>query len=324
MTEYVDPRKGQIRKSSDDLFFVLSLDGGGSKGAYTLGALAVVEDLLGRPIGDTFDLVYGTSTGAVIGSMIALGNQVQDIWSRYQTLVPEVMGARSARARSRKLRGHATEIYGDSTFEAFRTRVGIVTTKMEPHEPMIFKSDVRQLLSVPDSFEPGFGCSIADAVVASCSAQPFFKEMHLSLGNFGERVLVDGGHVANNPMPLALVDTVHSLEVPKHNVRVLSLGTGEFPPKRRVLAGIAHRGFGAYRMFEELTKSSTKTMEWLNRVLFGDILALRINNTYSADKYRTSLLEADVGLLRKIYALGVEAARERTERLKSLLQPRAR
>ena len=308
----------------DGLFFVLSLDGGGAKGAYTLGALAVVEKLLKHPISDTFDLVYGTSTGAIIGSMIALGEEVQDIWTRYQDLTPEVMGGRSARARSRKLKAHASDIYGDKTFEAFRTKVGIVTAKMEPHEPMIFKSDEKQLLSNAESFEPGFGCTIADAVVASCSAQPFFEKMHLDLGKFGTRVLVDGGHMANNPTPLALLESVHTLKVPKDNIRVLSLGTGEFPPKRRILHWILHRGFAPFRMFEELTKSSTKTMEWLNRVLFRDIQTERINKTYNQKKYRTSLLEDDVCLLRQIYSLGVEAAQEQAEDLKSLFQARVK
>jgi patatin-like phospholipase/acyl hydrolase len=43
---------------------ILSLDGGGAKGFYTLGALKEIEALAGRPLHECFDLIFGTSTGA--------------------------------------------------------------------------------------------------------------------------------------------------------------------------------------------------------------------------------------------------------------------
>ncbi len=46
------------------LFFpVLSLDGGGAKGFYTLGVVAEIEAMLGQPLHTRFDLIFGTSTG---------------------------------------------------------------------------------------------------------------------------------------------------------------------------------------------------------------------------------------------------------------------
>lgn len=44
---------------------ILSLDEGGAKGFYTLGVLAEVEAVLPRPIHETFDIIFGTSTGSV-------------------------------------------------------------------------------------------------------------------------------------------------------------------------------------------------------------------------------------------------------------------
>ena len=58
-------------------FFILSLDGGGSLGVYTLGVLVEIERMLHMPLYKKFDLVYGTSTGAIIASMIALGDDVE-------------------------------------------------------------------------------------------------------------------------------------------------------------------------------------------------------------------------------------------------------
>ena len=54
-------------------FRVLSLDGGGSKGVYTLGVLKEVEAIVKAPLCNVFDLVFGTSTGSIIAALIALG-----------------------------------------------------------------------------------------------------------------------------------------------------------------------------------------------------------------------------------------------------------
>ena len=58
----------------DGLFRILCLDGGGAKGFYTLGVLKEIEGMLGCPLHKRFDLVFGTSTGAIIAALIALGS----------------------------------------------------------------------------------------------------------------------------------------------------------------------------------------------------------------------------------------------------------
>ena len=119
-------------------FRILALDGGGTKGAYTLGVLAFIENQLGgEPLANRFQLIYGTSTGSIIGSMLALGDHVQTIWQRYQCLVPEVMGRRFAKRRSARLKKHADNIYGKKLFDCFLTRVGIVTVNLDLNGPMI-------------------------------------------------------------------------------------------------------------------------------------------------------------------------------------------
>jgi patatin-like phospholipase/acyl hydrolase len=58
---------------SQALCRVLSLDGGGAKGFYTLGALKEIEGLTGRKLCETFGLVFGTSTGAIIAALVGVG-----------------------------------------------------------------------------------------------------------------------------------------------------------------------------------------------------------------------------------------------------------
>ena len=50
---------------------ILSLDGGGAKGFYSLGVLAEVEAVLPQPIHESFDLIFGTSTGSIIAEICA-------------------------------------------------------------------------------------------------------------------------------------------------------------------------------------------------------------------------------------------------------------
>jgi hypothetical protein len=55
-------------KSTDGLCRILSLDGGGAKGFYTLGVLKQIEALAG-PLHESFDIVFGTSTGSIIAAL---------------------------------------------------------------------------------------------------------------------------------------------------------------------------------------------------------------------------------------------------------------
>ncbi|MDH4212277.1 MAG: patatin-like phospholipase family protein, partial [candidate division WOR-3 bacterium] len=74
----------------DGLCRILALDGGGAKGFYTLGVLKEIEGMLKCPLYKRFDLVFGTSTGAIIASLIALGYEVDQIHELYKKHVPTV------------------------------------------------------------------------------------------------------------------------------------------------------------------------------------------------------------------------------------------
>jgi predicted acylesterase/phospholipase RssA len=52
---------------------LLTLDGGGAKGFYTLGVPKEIEALIGTLLYQRFELVFGTSTGAIIAALVALG-----------------------------------------------------------------------------------------------------------------------------------------------------------------------------------------------------------------------------------------------------------
>jgi patatin-like phospholipase/acyl hydrolase len=166
----------------EGLCHILSLDGGGAKGFYTLGVLAQIEAMLKKPLCEHFNLIFGTSTGAIIAALLSLGYKVSDIHALYKQHVPTVMKNKSSGGRTAALDKLVAEVFGDKDFSQVRTHVGIVATHWNLERPMIFKTSHEQAHGTKDSFIPGFGCKIAQAVRASCSAFPYFHRIKLTTG----------------------------------------------------------------------------------------------------------------------------------------------
>ena len=211
------------------IFRVLSLDGGGAKGFYTLGALKEIEALVQCRLCEKFDLIYGSSTGAIIAALLGLGKTVDEIEALYRKHVVRVMARWRPSQKTAALEALAAEVFGELKFDAFKTDMGIVGTRWKEERPIIFKTNRRQAFLGMATFEPGFGCTIGDAVVGSCSAYPFFKEKFVATGH-GEKIEVrDGGFVANNPTLYAIMDATESLGFAREHVRMVSIGVGEYP-----------------------------------------------------------------------------------------------
>ncbi len=300
---------------SERPFYILSLDGGGSLGMYTLGVLAEVEKVLSRPLHEIFDLVYGTSTGSIIGSMIALGEGIDVITEQYLEIIPDVMGRCLPQSKSRALERWSRKIYGDRKFDAFVTDVGIVATHLEYNRPMVFKNHVGRAHGGKGSFDPGFGCLISEAVVASCAAFPVFMKQILSTSNSGSRTVVDGGFCANNPALFALTDATGSLGIERCNIRLLSVGTGSYPERRRVSMRFLTT---AAPTFATLLQTGSNTVEILRRLLYPDVQTLRINEAMTKEFFRTNFVERDRNKLKAIYQLGRESFLKREDDIRSL------
>src|SRR5712691_628268 len=135
---------------------VLSLDGGGVRGAITVAFLERIEALLsqhrGRPVrlGDYFHLVGGTSTGSIIAGALALGftaTQVRDIYTRLAPLA-FVRKKRSIpvfqpKFEVRGLRVEIEKIVGDMELQSDRLITGlcVVTKRMDTGSPWILANN---------------------------------------------------------------------------------------------------------------------------------------------------------------------------------------
>lgn len=301
-----------------DDFRILSLDGGGSKGVYTLGVLREVEALAKRPLHEEFNLIYGTSTGAIIAALLALGNDVAHITDLYLNLIPDVMQHKSRSNRSAALRHNAEKIFQDKKFDAFLTDIGIVSTHYDNAKPMIFKTSIKQAHGRYSTFAPGFGCTIVDALMASTAAFPFFERPKIQTQNQGEPEVMDGGFIGNNPTLFAIADAIKAYSLPKDKLRVLSLGVGIYKePQRKFYYRMLFKLWPFY-LTPKILEASTNTIEQLRAILFPDIQTVRINDAFPQKEYETDLLESDRDKLIKLHSLGRESFAKQEGRLKEV------
>ena len=299
----------------DDLCRILSLDGGGAKGFYTLGVLKEIEAMLKCPLYKRFDIVFGTSTGAIIASLIALGYEVDEILDLYKKHVPTVMAARFAPGKSAALEKLTNEVFHDKTFEDVRTGIGIVATKWIIERPMIFKGSVSQAHGRKGTFEPGFGVTISEAVQASCSAYPFFNRKTITTSMGDEVELIDGGYCANNPTLYAIADAVAALEKEHKDLRVVNIGVGVYPePKRGIIMRLAKKYLKSVQLLQKTLEINTQSMDQLREILFKDVATIRISDTFEQPEMATDLMEHDLHKLNILRQRGREsfASRETT------------
>lgn len=298
---------------------VLSLDGGGAKGFYTLGVLKEIEAMCGCPLYQRFDLIFGTSTGAIIAALLALGSSVDGIHALYKQHVPVVMRRRTAAGKSKALELLAQTVFGNRTFADLKTGVGIVATRWDFEKPMIFKTSVAQAHGRERSFVPGFGCSIADAVRASCSAYPFFEKAAVTTSTGSPVLLIDGGYCANNPTLYAIADAVNALGKPRSALRVVSIGVGVYPEPKRWGMGWLLKRLLSVQLLQKTLNINTFSMEQLRTILFKDVQTVRINDTFERPEMATDLMESNLAKLNMLYQRGGESFAKHEVALKELL-----
>lgn len=301
---------------------ILSLDGGGAKGFYSLGVLREIEGMMGKPLCEGFDLIFGTSTGAIIAALLAQGRSVNEIYCLYTEHVPGIMQRKKPHEKSKALAALADEVFGDTAFDSVKTALGIVATKWVIERPMIFKGSVAQAHGRPGTFVPGFGVPIGQAVEASCSAYPFFdrKTVVTAAGDHVE--LVDGGYCANNPSLYAIADATCALGIAPEALRVLSIGVGNYPePKRGFLSRMRWAKYLlSVQLLQKTLEINTQSMDQLRAILFRHVLTIRVNDTFEKPEMATDLFEHNLTKLNILRQRGADSFATREEAIKQLLQ----
>ncbi|MBS1516109.1 MAG: patatin-like phospholipase family protein [Bacteroidetes bacterium] len=306
----------------EDKFKILSLDGGGAKGIYTLGILyeieAYLEKNLNKNLQQYFDLFYGTSTGSIIASMICLGYKVDMIKKKYINMLPSIMSPLRKKIRSAELRKYLEKEFENKDFYSFPKPIGIVATNLTKNRQIIFKTNVSQALGSQSTFKPGFGCSIAEAIEASCAAYPLYFHLKNITNEQINAELVDGGYVANNPTLFAIIEARKAFKKELNQIYVLNIGTGTFIEKRGIVGKLIKR-FNWISYMSNIFQANSQAFDDILTYLFDDVNKLRINDTTTNESLATSLLEYDKDKLEKIFSFGRETFSKFESEIKNFL-----
>lgn len=216
----------------DRLFRILSIDGGGIRGVFPAAYLAEIEArfLGGQSIANHFDMISGTSTGGIIALGLSSGMtaaQVLQVYTeRGQLIFPAPKGARRLVQMLRfllkpkhdqtVLKSELLRIFGDKVINEAKTRLVVPSFEGIHGEPFIYKTPHH-----PD-YQKDRHKTFAHVGLHTSAAPAYYP----AVKNDGH-IMIDGGVWANNPIMNVLVDVLACYDVPRENIRILSLGTGD-------------------------------------------------------------------------------------------------
>lgn len=269
---------------------VLALDGGGTRGVVSIAFLERIEALLRERSGggeafrlaEHFDLIGGTSTGAIIAAGLALGRSVEEIKELYFELGPAVFRKRwhvplfQARYGSAQLGTILNREFGGITLEnpALRTRLAVVTKRVDTGSPWI----VSNLTTQPYWEDRADGArqgnrhiALASLVRASAAAPFYFGPERIPISADVTGTFVDGAvSPYNSPtIPLLLLATAsrYGLNWPvgPEELSIVSVGTGRSrPPPPSAWTPSAKLAVDGLRgVIEDSMSLSLMMMQWL-------------------------------------------------------------
>ena len=288
-------------------FNILCLDGGGAKGFYTLGFLRELEAALGIPLASQFQAIYGTSTGAIIASLLGLGKSAVEALKLYTENVPSILGSKGAANKSAELKRVADKLYEAFQWSDFKTRIGIVATNWTREKPLIFKNWDDATYGMKATFMPGFGCTVSDAVRASCSATPFFEPCELNLKNDGKIEARDGGFCANNPSLFAVSDALNPIGIAPSNIRLLTLGVGHYPEPKRNWFQRKIQKLAPVHILQKTLNISANTTEIQTKLLLPQVPHMRVSDRFESPELAMDFLESNLSRLNLLIQKGRES-----------------
>jgi len=275
---------------------ILALDGGGLRGILTLGILKQIEDeLRGRHGGDPgfrlchyFDLIAGTSTGAIIAAALAIGWSVDEITSKYNELGARVFkrsllrqGFIRAKYDEALLIDELKAVFGaDATLGGPTVCTGllIVIKRLDSASPWPVSNNPNgKYFTSRDGGTIGNGdYALWQAVRASTAAPDYFEPERITIAQLPDHPpvygdFVDGGvSPFNNPALQAFMyATVGGYRVGwpagQDKILLVSVGTGAGDPSvKRTEIAAAHALRSLISLMDDCASLQETLLQWMS------------------------------------------------------------
>lgn len=214
------------------------MDGGGIRGLVTRLWMHAVEDAVaraGKPgLRNNFDLIAGTSSGALIACGLAVGlgpdkimglfrehrdrilpGLAERLWSRAGRVFTQ--GPSAPMHNGKGLDDVLQEVFGKTTLGELEDKVMVTSYDTISRTPFIFKS-----------FDPRHEQLLVWEVCRATASAPKYFPAHGMVVDGRQRSLIDGGVVANNPTELAIAEALRQDSGVSQcsELLVLSVGSG--------------------------------------------------------------------------------------------------
>ena len=244
---------------------ILSLDGGGVRGMLTIGFLERLEDELRKQhsnpklvLSDYFDMIGGTSVGAILATQLALGETVESVrnlfsdwcpavfrrpafWRQPQGRIPYIGQLLVPRFDARYLERLLKQRLGDLRLGSADLKTGlcIVTKRVDTGSPWVLTNNPRSKFWFGniERVVANKEYRLADVVRASAAAPHYFKPHKIRIALDGKEKLglfVDGAvSPYNNPaLQMLMLAGIggYGLDwsLGEDNLFIVSIGTGSY------------------------------------------------------------------------------------------------
>jgi uncharacterized protein len=212
----------ETMSSNDDVFKVLTIDGGGIKGLYSARILAHLEQQFNASISDHFDMLCGTSTGGIIALALSLKIPATEVCSFYELKGPiifpqskviklPIIGSidfgfarqvlLSGKFKSNPLKKALEEVFGYKQIKDSKNLLCIPSYSLTDARPWIFKYDHAEGKLGRDN-----KAQYVDVALATTAAPTYFP-LH-EIGYYDRKQFVDGGVWGNNPTMVGLIEAL--------------------------------------------------------------------------------------------------------------------
>ncbi len=251
----LDYTKTENRKN-ESKYKILSIDGGGMRGIIPAFWLNEIEKRTNKPICKLFDMISGTSTGAIIAaglSVPANNDASKPLFRAYEIM--DIYKKSGKQIFSKSFTSKVLEVVNNCVYPIsiasnifngvnncvypIYTDDGRLNTFKEYFKETTLDQSLTELLipavnekfiNLPHEFtrydakaDTFKNSTYVDALMATSAAPTFFPPYKI-----GDNMFIDGGVQANNPSQLAY--NMASKHIDSRNIYLLSMGTGDYIP----------------------------------------------------------------------------------------------